>query len=261
VSGKVVVGYLDTAPGRDALALGGILARATDSELRLLTVEDSDELAAAVREEGADLVVLGSTHRGPLGRMVPGPAIDRLLGEAPCAIAVAPPGFGARAPDDSVWQPLDGDAADAGMRVIGVGYDGSPGARTAIEYATELALRNGAALRVYTVVAKVAAITADAPMTPTPLSETELERRRAELHRVVASLPAEVRALPVLLRGFAVRELIEAVSIGVDLLVLGTHVRGHVHRVLHKGVAGEVLAAASCPVVICPTAVRVPVAA
>jgi nucleotide-binding universal stress UspA family protein len=47
----------------------------------------------------------------------------------------------------------------------------------------------------------------------------------------------------------------------VDLLVLGTHVRGHVGRLFHKSVAGEVALECPCPVLICPTRVGVPMEA
>jgi nucleotide-binding universal stress UspA family protein len=152
MAGTVLVGYLDTERGRDALALGRILAKARGAELRIVTAPEGAALAAEAREQGADLVVLGSTHRGPLGRIVPGTTMENLLGGAPCAVAVAPPGFADRADGESVWQPLDGHGDDTGMRVIGVAYDGSPAARAALESATEMARDNASALRVYTVV-------------------------------------------------------------------------------------------------------------
>src|SRR5689334_19366746 len=34
---------------------------------------------------GADAIVVGSTHRGPIGRVVPGSVGEKLLQEAPCA--------------------------------------------------------------------------------------------------------------------------------------------------------------------------------
>lgn len=258
MSGTVVVGYLDTERGRDALALGRILARAREAELRIVTAPEGAALAAEAREQGADLVVLGSTHRGPLGRIVPGTTMENLLAGAPCAVAVAPPGFADRADGESVWQPLDGVGEDTGMRVVGVAYDGSPASRTALEAATELARDNGAALRVYTVVRKVAPIAPGAPMTPTPLAPSELEVRREQLHEIVSALPAEVRAEPVLLRGFAVTELAKAAGLGVDLIVLGTQIRGHVGRLFHKSVAGELALECPCPLLICPTRVGAP---
>lgn len=259
MNGRVLVGYIDTERGRDALALGRILADAEGAELRIATVPEGAELAAEAREQGADLVVLGSTHRGPLGRIVPGTTMEHLLSGSPCAVAVAPPGFADRKDGESVWLPLVGDGQDVGMRVVGVAYDGSPGSRAALEYATELARRNGAALRVYTVVHKVMAGGPDTAVGPHPT--VELEARRAELHEAVSALPSEVRAQPVLLRGFAVTELVKAAGLGVDLLVVGTHVRGHVGRLFHKSVASEVVLESPCPVLICPTRVGAPLVA
>ena len=46
----------------------------------------------AVRESAA-LVVLGSTHRGTLGRVIAGTTAERLLHGAPCSVAVVPDGF------------------------------------------------------------------------------------------------------------------------------------------------------------------------
>lgn len=261
MAGRVVVGYLDTQRGRDALTLGHILARARDAKLDVITLAEGENLAAAAREKDADLVVLGSTHRGPVGRIVPGTTMENLLSGASCAVAVAPPGFADRADGEGVWLPLVGDGEDIGMRVVGVAYDGSPASRSALEFATELALTNGAALRVYTVVRKVVPIAPNAPMTPTPVAPSELEIRRAELHEVVADLPAEVRAQPILLRGFVVTELVKATGLGIDLLVLGTHPRGHLGRLFRKSVAGEVVSEAPCPVLICPTSVPAPVPA
>ncbi|MGH2936894.1 MAG: universal stress protein [Solirubrobacterales bacterium] len=70
-----------------------------------------------------------------------------------------------------------------------------------------------------------------------------------------------MRALAVLLRGFAADELVAAAALGVDLLVLGARAGGHLHRLLHKGVVGEVALRATCPVLICPTPAGAPVGA
>ena len=57
----------------------------------------SDSPARAVTEvaeaEHADLVVVGSSHRSALGRLLPGTTAERLLHDAPCPVAVAPRGY------------------------------------------------------------------------------------------------------------------------------------------------------------------------
>jgi hypothetical protein len=73
----------------------------------------------------ADLVVVGSSHRGPLGRMLIGSTATRLLNGARCPVAAAPRGFA------TSEHPV--------LRVIGLGYDGSPESRVALEGAARLA--------------------------------------------------------------------------------------------------------------------------
>ena len=257
---RILVGYLDTQPGHDALELGRILAQAGGAELLVLTAsgKDGEGLAELARSEGADLVVLGSTHRGSLGRVVPGATVSHLLGEAPCAVAVAPPGFDHRDGGDLGWRPLSGDVEDAGMRVIGVGFDGSHAAHGALALATELALKVGAALRVYAVARRYASPPAADPSGHLPGLPSEAEVLREQLHEVVACLPAEVRALPVFLRGAAALELTRAVELGVDLLVLGSRPGGPMRRAMHGSVSNAVLLEASCPVLISPAEVRDP---
>ncbi len=257
---RILVGYLDTEQGNDALELGRVMAQANRAELLVLTVADQNNagLAELARSEGADLVVLGSTHRGPLGRVVPGATVGRLLGEAPCAVAVAPPGF-CRPPDgDLGWRPLSGNAEDVGMRVVGVGFDGSPAAHRALDIAAELAIANGAALRVYAVARKYAHPPAADASGHVPGPPTEAESLREQLHEAVAYLPSETRALPVFLRGIAAIELIGAVELGVDLLVLGSRPGGPIRRTLHGSVSNAVLQEATCPVLISPVGVKAP---
>lgn len=265
---RILVGYQDTEQGQDALELGRVLAQANRAEILIVTGpgDEGEGLAQAARTEGADLVVLGSTHHGPVGRIVPGATVGRLLAHAPCAIAVAPPGFGRRSDPDGGWRPLGGDFDDVGMRVVGVGYDGSKASVEALKIAADLAVPNGAALRVYGVARKrtvgQAATTGAAAMAPAaPPGPTDAEILRESLHQAVAKLPSEARALPLLLHGFAATELVKASKLGVDLLVLGSRRGGPVRRSLHHSVSNAVLAEAPCPVLISPSGVRAPLPA
>lgn len=260
---RILIGYQDTAEGRDALALGTVLAQANRAELIQGTARtgDGETLAELARFHRADLVVVGASHRGPLGRVVPGAAVERLLGEAPCAIAVAPPGFGRNEDGDSGWRPLSGDLDDAGMRVVGVGYDGTHASGQALKTAVDLAIPNGAALRVYTVARRYAHVPGGDGDNRGPGVPTEAEVLRGMLHEAVAQLPAAARALPVFLRGFAADELLEATESGVDLLVLGSRGGGPLRRKLHHSVTSTVTQRARCPVLITPTGVQAPVAA
>ena len=71
------------------------------------------------------MIVIGSTHRGGIGRVLPGSVGERLLHGAPCAVMVAPAG-----------SPV---ASGSGSRRIGVGYDGKTEASHAREVAAALA--------------------------------------------------------------------------------------------------------------------------
>lgn len=260
---RILVGYLDTEQGNDALELGRIMAQANRAELLIFTApgEDDESLAGLARSENADLVVLGSTHRGPIGRIVPGSTVGHLLDESPCALAVAPPGFGQPPDGDLGWRPLSGNSEDVGMRVIGVGFDGSRAAYEALDVATELAVANSAALRVYAVARRYAHPPAADASGHVPGVPTEAEALREQLHEAIAYLPAEARALPVFLRGIPATELIVAAELGVDMLVLGSRSGGPVRRALHGSVSSAVLQEATCPVLISPTGVKAPSAA
>ncbi|HEY8002533.1 MAG: universal stress protein [Vicinamibacteria bacterium] len=97
-------------------------------------------LHEVAEDERADVIVLGSTHRHGLGRVVPGSVAERLLHGAPCAVLVAPSGFA--------------DRAGLEVRSIGVGYDGRTEAGHAREVAEALAAELKAELTTITVAEK-----------------------------------------------------------------------------------------------------------
>src|SRR5437588_2861264 len=80
---------------------------------------------------GADLVAVGSSRRGLLGRVLIGDDTSAALNGAPCSIAIAPTNYS--------QQPR-------ALREIGVGYDGSPESEHALSVARALARVCGAKL-------------------------------------------------------------------------------------------------------------------
>lgn len=88
----------------------------------------------------ADLLVVGSCHRGMLGRTVLGDDTGRALDGAPCAVAIAPRGYAAA-----------GFAARSLSR-IGVGCDVSAESAWALEVARALAARHGSTIKALSVV-------------------------------------------------------------------------------------------------------------
>jgi nucleotide-binding universal stress UspA family protein len=94
-------------------------------------------LHEVAEDESADVIVLGSTHRGGLGRVLPGSVGERLLHGAPCAVLVAPSGFAGR--------------GRLQIERIGVGYDGRTESSHARTAAAALAEQLGASLEPITV--------------------------------------------------------------------------------------------------------------
>ncbi len=94
-------------------------------------------LSEVASDEGADVIVLGSTHRGGLGRVLPGSVGERLLNGAPCAVLIAPSGFAGRGKLE--------------IETIGVGYDGREQSGHAREVAARLAEELGSSLVTITV--------------------------------------------------------------------------------------------------------------
>lgn len=252
---RILVGYLENDPGHDAMALGTALARATGAELIPATAPDERgrDLGELARAHEADLIVLGSTHRSGLGRVIPGSTLEHLLGEAPCAVAVAPPGFAKPDGAEGSWRPLQAEGDDPGLRVVGVGYDGSAAAAHALECATELALRNNAGMRVYAVAPKRPQIPGAETQSPSNGPSADGVALREALHKAVAKLPSEARALPVFKRGWAAEELVKAAATGVDLLLLGSRPGGPLKRTLHNSISSGVILRAPCPVLVVPT--------
>ena len=221
----------DALPGRDRVMIRAI---PSDSAARVLS-----EVAEA---EQADLVVVGSSRRSRLGRLLPGTTAERLLHEAPCPVAVAPRGYSG------------GD-----IRRIGVAYDGSPEAAAALHAAEALALELCAALTVYGVVepqSPAAGMIAAGTGAEGP-SDAATQRARDLLQRVVDGAPQGIRPEWLLLHGVPATEIAGRAYGVVDLLFVGSRGYGPLGHALLGNVSGALVRAAGCPVVVTP---RTPVA-
>jgi nucleotide-binding universal stress UspA family protein len=239
--GKVIVGYDGSAEARDGLALARLMTGGRLIEANITGDEPPAEaLQGLAADEEADAIVVGSTHRGPLGRIYPGSTAERLLHGAPCAVAVAPRGFGSRP---------DGD-----LRVLCAAFDGSEESQAALEVAAGLAEAAEATLRVVAVQEPFTpGAAAVAPMGSFDVGAvTQREAMQERLDEVVAELPGALRAKALLLRGQAAEELLREMELGVDLLVMGSRGHGPLGRVLLGGVSARVLRSAPCPVLVMP---------
>ena len=229
----VLVGVANGAGDADAVALAKQFAGegADVSQVHIDEGSVAKGLAEAAGGRRADLIVLGSSGRGLLGRTFAGDDVTHTLRAAPCAVAVAPRGYG---------------DADRVIAAIGVGYDGSAQAKLALDAARSLAQRSGAKLHALGVATPPQGIT-----TPIGVSAVaSLEAKRDQIERCIAELGADVEGHAV--DGIAHQELAE-LSERVDVLVIGSSRRhGAISRALLGSTSEALSREAACPLLVIP---------
>jgi nucleotide-binding universal stress UspA family protein len=218
---------------RAAATLEGV-ATSTEAIASISPARALHELSEAT---GAALVVVGSTHRGPLGRVVPGSTGERLLHGAPCPVAIVPRGFDSARP----------------IRTVGVGYDGSEESEVALIAACQVARRFEASLRVIRVFDATRFGTPALMTVPGEVTvhEDYEQQQHAGLDEAVAALPADVRAEAVFIAGAPGPEL-AAQTQHADLMIVGSRGYGPRSAVLLGGVTHTVIRKAHCPVIVLP---------
>jgi len=210
--------------------LGGSLR----AEVRALGAHSPPRALHELAEQaGADLVVLGSSERAPLGRILAGSTAQRLLHGSPCPVAVAPRGYREREP---------------GLRVIGVAFDDTPESRAALRHAAQLAGQAAAALRIIGVLPRLAAERYAEAAQARLQWRTEL---RDAVHQAAGALPGELRAQPIVIeKGDPADAIVEQAEQGIDLLVSGSRGYGPVRGVLLGSVSSRLMSSAPCPVLV-----------
>jgi nucleotide-binding universal stress UspA family protein len=210
---------------------------AADLQARIVVAGDSAPARALHRiaeDERADVIVVGSTHRGRIGAVLAGDDAAATLHGAPCPVAVAPHGLAGRE-----W---------AAVAKIGVGFDGGPEAHQALALALDIAQSAGAEVLVRSVVEP-----------PPPVPETAdhdddwLERARAaaiaDLREALAGSDAETSGA--VIAGTPLQAL-TILSERVDLLVVGSRAWGPVRRILVGSTAVALMREARCPLLVLP---------
>jgi nucleotide-binding universal stress UspA family protein len=285
----IVVGVEDSFRAEDAVALAADLARTTDAEVLTVSVYRFDDrpsehytpalrpslehaaertldrvseplsqgsvrrvavadisparaLMRAAAAAEAELIVIGSSHGEFTGRLRPGSTAWRLLQGAPCAVALAPQGYRLR-PHTTFGR-------------VTAAFDGSPGGYAALSTAARIADATHQRLRVVRVFEAESAAPPwlhDSPGFLRLVPDAERAARSA-LERAVTGHPgAEVAFLA----GDPARELARETEIS-DLLVIGSRSYGPNRVVVLGGVSDDVLRTATCPVLIVPTGVAMP---
>jgi len=198
-------------------------------------------------ETDASLVVVGSTRRGPIGRVFPGSTGERLLHGSPCPVAIVPAGY---------------RSDERELKVIGVAYDGSEESEVALVTASELARRVGATLRMIRIFDTGQIGTPALVSGPGYYSEPREAERACREHfdRRVDEQPQGIEIDPMFYAGIPHKELAEQ-SRAVDLMVVGSRGYGPRRAVLLGGVSHALVREAACPVIILPRGAKASLAA
>jgi len=186
--------------------------------------------------EHAEVIVVGSSHRGAVGRAALGTHSTRVVHGAPCAVAVAPRGLAEHGVD---------------IKTIAVALDRSEEAADALTYARRMAGATGARMRLVACLPPQVAEWGRYRYVPNQLGYEDLARRIADQVLSVARPGEETEV-----RDGSVAKALIDVSRGVDLLVMGSRSYGPSRRLLLGSVSEVVVRGCHCPVVVLPRSAR-----
>lgn len=219
----------DFSTARHALTAGAAV------ETRAVRADSPAEVLSDVAaDERRDLIVVGSPHRGLIGRVLLGSVVKALLHRSPVPLAVAPRDF----------------AGGRDLSRLVVGFDGSAEAKAALEWAEPLAASRGAELEVFTVATPPISVPGALGHRPACVADPF-----GPVEEAAARAGEEVEIHAHLSVGRAAPNLAAAASTA-DLLVVGTQSHGAIEEALIGSVADELVTSPRCPVVAVPVGER-----
>jgi nucleotide-binding universal stress UspA family protein len=190
-------------------------------------------------ELGADLILVGSTRHGRVGRVLIGNVGVALLHGAPCAVGIAPYGYRKRAGQD--------------IGVVAVGFDGSAESGLALMAATELATATGAKLKLVSVAEPPAIGAGKGGMEAWHALKDAIEdRTREQLTEARDTVPDGLEVEATLISGDPVEALVNMGGTPGTVLMTGSRAYGPLRRVLLGSVSWNLVRSAPCPVIVTP---------
>ncbi|HEX6653141.1 MAG TPA: universal stress protein [Thermoleophilaceae bacterium] len=233
-----------------------------DPHFRDADAEFADELRAAAKAAGAemehvpsssparglhdvaerthaDLIVVGSSHHGRLGRSLAGGTGMALLHGAPCAVGIAPHGYR--------------DRAGNGIAGVTLGFDGSEEAGHALMAASRLARDAKVPLRLISVAVPPPRTVGKGGETGWhALLEAIEEQARGRISEARQAVPDGVEVEATLISGDPVEALAGSADRPGTVMVIGSRGYGPLRRVLLGSVSTPLVRSASCPVIVTP---------
>lgn len=205
-------------------------------------------LHEVAEKEGADLIVVGSTHRHGPGRIVPGTTAEKLLHGSRFPVLVAPAG----------WHPAAGRAFTS----LGAGFDGSRQSRSALSAAAALARATGGSVRAIAAFERPSPANPIFALTSHGYGEIVGDMRAMledRLWDAVADLPESAAVSTVVLYGDPA-DVLAAESAELDLLAVGSRGYGALRSVMLGTHTGELIWRSCCPLLVVPRGVEHPLA-
>jgi nucleotide-binding universal stress UspA family protein len=181
----------------------------------------------------ADLLVLGSCHRGAFGRAMLGNDTRAGLNGAPCAVAVATHGFA---------------TGTAPFASIGVAYNATPESELALRSARELAARTGARIRALQIVTAPAYLFSGIMPPAGPGID--------ELVKAAEAKMGTLDGVETTARYGAIDIDLEEFSKQVDLLVMGSRGYGPGLRMIEGSTSHYLLGHSRAPLLVLPRGAR-----
>lgn len=196
-------------------------------------------LEALAQSEGADLIVIGSCHRGPAGRLLMGSVGESLASGSRHAIAIAPRGYRGR--------------REHRLQRVAVAFDGSPEAWTGLETGIALAERCHGTVAAITVAdfPHYGYATTWSVLTTGEIKDAEHTEKQRVLDLATERIPPAVAGESRLLTGVS-SALLTEVSSEFDLVIAGSRSYGPLRRTILGSTTRPLVRSANAPVLILP---------